>query len=372
MLSFRITTLWRNSLSFKSQIIPCSESVVGAGRRKWPSPVQGLMGTLQPVRRIHTSRPRYLNPIIVAVLRPLSKMVAVLVGRGFRKWWQSLPKKKKDIFIQHFIRNKFRYLGGSTMLGLAGYTYYESHVTTTPFTRRRRFMVFTPDQLFKIAQSCYQVSGDIVMFRGMMDLLENEDQVAFVLAHEMSHAILEHSAEQLSHGYLLDVLILMPLAVIWAFIPSDGLAVVTHWFLNQVVQVLLQLPYSRSLENEADCVGLRLAAKACFDVREASAFWGQMSVMDKLREARGEVGEEPAWLSTHPSHSDRQEMLDYQMSEALMLREACQCPRLTKSDPRHSIWMLQKNLIHTSSKQSPQESSGPDHKIRTREPAKIQ
>ncbi|KAG7164353.1 Metalloendopeptidase OMA1-like 1 [Homarus americanus] len=196
------------------------------------------------------------------------------------------------------------------------------------------------------------------MFRGMMDLLENEDQVAFVLAHEMSHAILEHSAEQLSHGYLLDVLILMPLAVIWAFIPSDGLAVVTHWFLNQVVQVLLQLPYSRSLENEADCVGLRLAAK--------------MSVMDKLREARGEVGEEPAWLSTHPSHSDRQEMLDYQMSEALMLREACQCPRLTKSDPRHSIWMLQKNLIHTSSKQSPQESSGPDHKIRTREPAKIQ
>ncbi|KAG7164354.1 Metalloendopeptidase OMA1-like 2 [Homarus americanus] len=157
MLSFRITTLWRNSLSFKSQIIPCSESVVGAGRRKWPSPVQGLMGTLQPVRRIHTSRPRYLNPIIVAVLRPLSKMVAVLVGRGFRKWWQSLPKKKKDIFIQHFIRNKFRYLGGSTMLGLAGYTYYESHVTTTPFTRRRRFMVFTPDQLFKIAQSCYQV-----------------------------------------------------------------------------------------------------------------------------------------------------------------------------------------------------------------------
>ena len=32
-----------------------------------------------------------------------------------------------------------------------------------------------------------------MMFRGMMDLLENDDQVAAVIAHEMSHAILEHA-----------------------------------------------------------------------------------------------------------------------------------------------------------------------------------
>lgn len=67
----------------------------------------------------------------------------------------------------------------------------------------------------------------------------------------------------------------------------------------------------------------KIYLQACYDVREASAFWGRMSVMDKLREEKGEKGEEPAWLSTHPSHNERQEMLNSQMTEALILRDAC-------------------------------------------------
>lgn len=394
------------------------ESVVRAlGRRLCPPPAQQQcqMATLHSWRNIHTTRPRYVNPILLFVVRPISKVLAVLVGRGFRKWWQALPKKRKEVLIQHLIRNKLRYLGGSAVLGCAGYTYYESHVTTTPVTGRRRFMIFTPDQLFTVAHHTYQMemaqyghllmpqthpmveqvrrvgnqilqanndipqlytkswtvaviddplvncfvlpSGQMVMFRGMMELFDNDDQVAVVLAHEMSHAILEHTAEQLSHGYLLDILILLPLAVIWAFIPSDGLAIVTHWFLNQVVQILLQLPYSRTLEMEADSVGLQISARACYDVRESSAFWGKMSVMDQLRQEQGKRGEEPAWLSTHPSHNERQDMLNSLMSEALTLRDSCQCPRLKQRDPRHSIWMLQKGLTQSSIKEIKHEES---------------
>lgn len=50
-------------------------------------------------------RPRNVNPLLMAVLRPISKVAAVLVGRGFRKWWQSLPKLKRELFIQHLRRN---------------------------------------------------------------------------------------------------------------------------------------------------------------------------------------------------------------------------------------------------------------------------
>lgn len=364
--------------------------------------------TLQTPRPFHTSRPRYINPILLAVLRPLSKIAAILVGRGFRKWWQSLPAKKRELFIQHLLRNKYKYLGGSALLGTASLTYYEDHVVPAPLTGRRRFMVFTSDQLHTVSRhtyteeisqyahllmpenhpmvsvvkrvgnrllqanknipqlytkywtvtliddptvNCYVLpSGDIVMFRGMMDLLENDDQVAAVVAHEMSHAILEHASEQLSRGYLLDVLILLPLAVIWAFIPSDGLALVTQWFLNQVVKVLLQLPYSRSLEEEADSVGLQLAAKACFDVREASAFWGKMSVLDKIREnSGGSPPEDSAWLSTHPSNIERQEKIDDQMEEAISIRNFCQCPQLDERDPRQMVKSLQRQLTVTSS-----------------------
>lgn len=44
----------------------------------------------------------------------------------------------------------------------------------------------------------FNQSGHVVMFRGMMELFDNDDQVAVVLAHEMSHAILEHSVSMKS------------------------------------------------------------------------------------------------------------------------------------------------------------------------------
>lgn len=73
--------------------------------------------------------------------------------------------------------------------------------------------------------------------------------------------VLPLQAEKMSYSSLLDVLILFPLAVIWAFLPNSGIAVVTHWFLTQVVETLVTLSYSRILEEEADSVGLHLMAK---------------------------------------------------------------------------------------------------------------
>ncbi|XP_069184319.1 metalloendopeptidase OMA1, mitochondrial isoform X2 [Procambarus clarkii] len=379
---------WRRNLHLNNYIMHSGECLLGALRRPlWPKLLQpdGFGRSLQHIKKIHTTSPRYVNPMLVAVLRPLSKMLAVLVGRGFRKWWQSMPKQKRDLFIQHFIRNKFYYIGGSAVFGFVGHTYYESHVITTPFTKRRRFMIFNQDQLHTIAKQIYE--EEMAQF-GHQRLPQNHHMVDQV--QRVGNRILQANniipqlytkiwtvtviddpsdncfvlpAEQLSHGYLLDILILVPLAVIWAFIPSDGLAVVTHWFLNKVTQILLHLPYSRTLEKEADSVGLQLAAKACYDVREASAFWGRMSVMDKLRKERGETGVNHAWLSTHPSHNNRQEMIDSQMSEAIILRHACQCPQLKSRDPRHSIWMLQKQLTQPSKNKQLKELPADDLKI---------
>ena len=82
---------------------------------------------------------------------------------------------------------------------------------------------------------------------------------------------------------------------------------------------MLQLPYSRELEAEADSVGLMLAARvsyiyiqiivrnkiysdiliqACFDVRCAVAFWARMDKNDKDEKV-------PEFLSTHPANQAR-------------------------------------------------------------------
>ncbi|XP_045115631.1 metalloendopeptidase OMA1, mitochondrial-like isoform X2 [Portunus trituberculatus] len=357
---------------------------------------------VQFVRKIHTTRPRLVHPVLLAVLRPVSKFLAVLVGRGFRKWWQALPRHKKEVFRNHLRRNIVRYAVGCGLMGTAGFVYYNNHVTTAPYTGRRRFMAFNSQQQLSISNQLYQVvmeeyadhmlckdhpmvdcvrrvgnrllqanntmpemytrvwtvsvvdnslmncfvlpTGDIVMFTGMMEVLDNDDQVAAVLAHEMSHTILEHVAEHLSQNYLLDLVILFPVALIWAVLPNDLLAALSHWLLNRVVELFLRLPYSRTLESEADHLGLRLAAKACYDVREFSAFWGKMAVLEKVKKMNGQETEVPFWLSTHPSNEDRQKEMDKQMPEAIDLRQFCKCPSLSLRDPREPIKRLQQSV----------------------------
>ena len=44
-------------------------------------------------------------------------------------------------------------------------------------------------------------------------------------------------AEQLSYTQLLDYLVILVMAAIWFIMPSDGIAVVTQWFYNKVMDV---------------------------------------------------------------------------------------------------------------------------------------
>ena len=42
------------------------------------------------------------------------------------------------------------------------------------------------------------------------------------------------------------------MAVLWAFIPSEGIAFITDKFVRKVTELIIELPYSRVMENEAD------------------------------------------------------------------------------------------------------------------------
>jgi predicted Zn-dependent protease len=61
---------------------------------------------------------------------------------------------------------------------------------------------------------------------------------------------------------------------------------------------LISLKYSRDDENEADLVGLELAARAGYSPDAAVTLWDKMA-----RAAGGGAG--PAFMSSHPSGPDR-------------------------------------------------------------------
>ncbi|XP_069694884.1 metalloendopeptidase OMA1, mitochondrial isoform X3 [Periplaneta americana] len=332
---------------------------------------------LKPQTRLFhvtASRPALPSVVIIA-LRPLTKIVAILFGRTFRKWWRSLPPEKKQELLLKLKKNKKVLVASSVLATTSVVWYYSSHLVEDPITGRRKFIVFNNDQVLQVANLELELqihlhrdrflphshpaykrvtevanrilmknkdmqplrerkwvvtvvdepsiknafvlpTGHIFIFTGMLNVCVNDDQLCAILAHEMSHVLLSHMAEQMSSLHLVDLLVLVPLAFMWAVLP-DVAALLTQWLSGYFTKVLFHLPFSRALEAEADQIGLQLTAKACYDVREASAFWGKMKSNDSHIE----------WLSTHPSNETRQMVLDALMPVAIQLREKCQDTR---------------------------------------------
>ena len=75
------------------------------------------------------------------------------------------------------------------------------------------------------------------------------------MAHEMSHAILQHAAEEISHTRLLDIFSIGLVLVLWAILPTDLTAAVTQLCADRFLKFLFELPFSRLIEKEADTVG---------------------------------------------------------------------------------------------------------------------
>ena len=101
--------------------------------------------------------------------------------------------------------------------------------------------------------------------------------IIFILAH----ALLNHNSEELCKNNLFSLGLIVPLAVLWAIVPNDGIALIADWFFHQVKKLTWELPFSRAIEKEADEVGLQLASKACFDVREGPLFWDKMKYLEE-------------------------------------------------------------------------------------------
>lgn len=68
--------------------------------------------------------------------------------------------------------------------------------------------------------------------------------------------------ERMSDQFLLDILVTIPVLLVWLTFP-DMAAAIVHAIGDRTMKILYELPYSRVLENEADEVGMKLSAKVC-------------------------------------------------------------------------------------------------------------
>jgi hypothetical protein len=123
----------------------------------------------------------------------------------------------------------------------------------------------------KDANAFATANGIVAINSGMLTLLENEGQLAAILAHEISHATQEHTWRQLNKDKGKKTALMIGGIAAAAF----GLYGVSD--ILQLTMAAMQNGYSRRLENQADRIGLEYMVAAGYDPREAPRVWKLMA-----------------------------------------------------------------------------------------------
>jgi len=130
--------------------------------------------------------------------------------------------------------------------------------------------------------------GKMAIYTGIIDKLSlSDDEIAQIMGHEISHALLGHGRERMSRALATQAG--LQLGSIAAGADLTGLA--------PIADIALTLPNSRTGESEADRYGIELAARAGYNPRAAVSLW------EKMASTGG--GQPPQFLSTHPSPANR-------------------------------------------------------------------
>lgn len=333
---------------------------------------------------LHTTPRRSTPKLLLLLYGPVGRFVAALGGRLTRSWWTRLTPERRAAVRAWFRKNSRKFYAFFGVLGLGGVGFYATHLEETPMTGRRRFIMFSREEVLKMIESERKVilesffkvdehlllkhdhplyqrvhgivsrilagnnvqefegfnwglyvidnpgsvnalclpTGDIFVFTGLIKQCKSDDELAFILSHEIAHAVMGHGVEALSRNGVVSFLQMCLIAVIWAVIPSDLLSYFMHGLSRSSVQVMFELPHSRKMETEADKVGLMIAARACYDPAQAAGVWAHLQNIDS--------GKDLEFLSTHPANETRLESLQILIPEAYGVWEKSECAEIRK------------------------------------------
>jgi predicted Zn-dependent protease len=154
--------------------------------------------------------------------------------------------------------------------------------------------------------NAFAVPGGKVFFNsGLITIVENEDELAGVMAHEIGHVVARHIARQSEQG---TKLALATLGALLAGIFLGPQAAAAIGMTTQAASATAMLKYSRDNEEESDYLGLKFMERAGYDPK------AMVTMMKKLRRVSGPAGTDPpTYLLSHPAVEQRMGNLEIQM-----------------------------------------------------------
>ncbi|MDH3519905.1 MAG: M48 family metalloprotease [Myxococcales bacterium] len=145
--------------------------------------------------------------------------------------------------------------------------------------------------------------GYVYVTRGLLALVNSEDEIAGVIGHEIGHVTARHSAKRIGAA-----VVAAPVSIATGL---AGLAVsIVSPFLGSVVAAtgpvvtggLVIAPFSREQEHAADQIGQRLAARAGYDPAGIATF---LHTLDRSVSLSSDGERSFNFLDSHPMTPDR-------------------------------------------------------------------
>jgi len=176
------------------------------------------------------------------------------------------------------------------------------------------FVVFDSPEINAFAMA----GGKVGVFMGLFKIVENDDQLASVIGHEIAHVTAKHVHENLSQqlamqtGGLVGGIAMLGTGA--GFLGTE--AVMSAYGLGAQG---VGAAFDRNKEKEADHIGIMYMARAGYDPEEG------VRVLERLEDETGaEAAGQSSFLATHPSNPERIEQLRELMPEALKVRAQSQ------------------------------------------------
>ena len=141
--------------------------------------------------------------------------------------------------------------------------------------------------------------GFIFVTKSLVELCrQDEDEVAFILGHEMAHVIRGHAMNRIVSN--------SAIAAASRAVPIRG--AISGW-LRKVGIRFLESTYSQELESEADQLGVRLMAAAGYDPRSGVQLFQRLAKLNSAPE-KFDLG---SYFSSHPPFDVRIENINLQL-----------------------------------------------------------
>jgi predicted Zn-dependent protease len=174
--------------------------------------------------------------------------------------------------------------------------------------------------------------GPMFLHRGMLQAARTDDEVAGVMAHELSHVILRHGTLQAAKAQKFQFGALAG-QILGSIVGGTKGAIIAQG--SQFGLGTYFLKYSREYEREADLLGAQIMARAGYAPR-------QMANMFRTIQQQGGGGG-PEWLSDHPDPGNRYAAINREAASLQVNGEANTGPafdsvraRLTQMPPAPS------------------------------------